>query len=282
MGRKAIQDLAQLQEAALFAEISRGAGLCVKNAKRISSDSLLLAKEKRTRGEKILRLAAEEEASKVLILLDAIRCPRTKRSHEFGRQLRYFNEHLAKGIYAQYCGLCPASFGEVRRWVDSERKQYRLDGPNGVDWIFYNDILRRREETIYVDYAEEDGQTWWNDPGQLEEIGNPFQISEPPVLKLMNALNDAGCLATPTLTIIARTWQSVSLDDNCSWEVVRDLNLAILDAMRQQGLLKTQSEEIRIIIASNWLFPLYPLDLGKESVKSKELDAVRNLWGPES
>jgi AbiV family abortive infection protein len=101
---RAIQDLAQLSDAVLYTELAQGLGLCAANAKRIADDCLLLAGDKRARGAEILRIAAEEEATKVLILLDAIRCPRSRLPTEFSRQLQYFNDHLAKGIYAQYCG----------------------------------------------------------------------------------------------------------------------------------------------------------------------------------
>jgi hypothetical protein len=58
--------------------------------------------------------------------------------------------------------------------VDRERKEFYLDGPNDVDWIFYNDILRTREETIYVDFVENDGQHVWHDPTVLDELRLPL------------------------------------------------------------------------------------------------------------
>ncbi len=104
---KAIQDLSQLADDALFSEIAAGAALCVSNARQIDGDSILLNDLRRPAGSQILRLAAEEEAAKVLILLEAVRCPRIERQSDFNRQLQYFNDHLAKGIYAQYCSRRP-------------------------------------------------------------------------------------------------------------------------------------------------------------------------------
>ncbi len=65
---KAIQDLAQLSDAAFFEQVAEGTALCLSNAKRIYDDHASLISEKRARGAEILRLAAEEEASKILIL----------------------------------------------------------------------------------------------------------------------------------------------------------------------------------------------------------------------
>ena len=280
---KAIQDLAQLSDAALFAEVEHGTALCVANAKRIHADGLSLVDQKRPRGVEVLRLAAQEEAAKVLILLDAIRCPRATRPTEFGRQLQYFNDHLAKGIYAQYCGFRPATLGEIRQWGELERKEFYLDGPNGVDWIFYNDILRRREETIYVDYVENDGQHRWHDPLGFEDIGLLLVMPvRDPVLRLVNALNDAGCLVAAALEVIARIWRPVALDDDLTWSTLRELNFKTLEAMQVQGLRTSQADEASGIIVNEWLFPLYSLDLRKERVEKSQLRDVQQRWSPDA
>ena len=277
---KAIPDLAQLSDAALFTELAQGLGLCVANARRITDDCLLLSREKRARGAEILRVAAEEEAAKVLILIDAIRCPRSKLPTEFSRQLQYFNDHLAKGIYAQYCGLSPATFAEIRRWVNLERKEFYLDGPNDVDWILYNDILRRREETIYVDYVESDGEHRWHDPLRFEELSLPFLMSHRnPVLRLMNALDDVGCLAPRALEVMAGTWRPVTVDDGFSWDALRELNLTTLKRMKDKGVLANQAQELTNTIVNEWLFPLYPLDLRKERVDKSELTRLQEQGG---
>ena len=194
-------------------------------------------------GSEILRLAAEEEAAKVLILLDAVRCPRVERQSDFNRQLQYFNDHLAKGIYAQYCWRRPHSFSAVREWVDRERKEYYLDGPNNVDWIFYNEILRQREETIYVDYVENDGAHFWHDPRCTDELG----------------------LQT--------------IDENLTVHALFDLNNNCLESLHAVGLLETDDSGVITTIANRWLFPLYPLDLRKDRVSKDELRNIQRDWG---
>jgi len=278
---KAIQDLAQLSDAAFFEQVAVGTALCLSNAKRIYGDHASLVSAERPRGAEILRLTAEEEASKVLILLDAVRCPRTKLAAEFGRQLQYFNDHLAKGIYAQYCGFRPATFGEIRRWVDLERKEFYLDGPNGVDWIFYNDILRRREETIYVDYVESEGDHLWHDPTKFDELALSFVIpNRNPVFRLVTALGDAGCLSSPTLAIMADVWRPLSMDDDLLWSSLREWNIKMLERMEQKKLLKTTESATYDLIVNEWLFPLYPLDLTKERIDKNGLRDIQQQWSP--
>ena len=77
MRAKAIQDLSQLADDELFVEIEIGAALCLSNALQIQSDAQSLDDLQRPAGAEILRLSAEEEAAKVLILLDVVRIDRT-------------------------------------------------------------------------------------------------------------------------------------------------------------------------------------------------------------
>jgi AbiV family abortive infection protein len=275
---KAIQDLSQLTDDALYAEIAAGAAICFSNSHQIYSDSLLLNQLRRPAGSEILRLAAEEEAAKVLILVDAVRCPRIERQSDFNRQLQYFNDHLAKGIYAQYPWRHPHSFSEVREWVNRERKEYYLDGPNSVDWIFYNEILRQREETIYVDYVENDGVHFWHDPRRTDELGLMPVSSESPTLRLVSALSKAGCLKSAALHILAKIWRAQPIDENLTMQALFDLNNKSLESLHAGGVLETQDADVINEIANRWLFPLYPLDLRKDRVSKEELRNFQRNW----
>lgn len=276
---KAIQDLSQLTDDALFSEIAAGAALCVSNARQIDGDSFLLNDLKRPAGSEILRLAAEEEAAKVLILLDAVRCPRIERQSDFNRQLPYFNDHLAKGIYAQYCWRRPHSFSAVREWVDRERKEYYLGGPNNVDGIFYNEILRQREETIYVDYVENDGAHFWHDPRRTDELGlmpvNPRSLT----LHLVSAFSKAGCLKPGALRILAKFWRAQVIDERLTIHALFALNNKSLESLHAAGLLETDDSDVINAIVNRWLFPLYPLDLRKDRVGKDELRNIQRDWG---
>jgi AbiV family abortive infection protein len=277
---KAIQNLSQLSDEDLFAEIETGAELCAFNAQRIHKDSLVLDELEQPAGAEILRLAAEEEAAKVLILLDAVRCSRIEHAPEFSRQLQYFNDHLAKGIYAQYTWRQPHSFADVREWIDRERKQFYLDGPNGVDWIFYNDILRRREETIYVDYVQNDDIHLWHDPRSLDDLGGSLASARNPTLRLVSALSDAGCLKSRALNLLARLWRQQPIEEALTTNLLFDLNVKTLETMNAAGLVLTQDQEVIDEIANRWLFPLYSLDLRKDGVNIDDLREIQRNWSP--
>ena len=280
MRAKAIQDLSQHADDELFVEIEIGAALCLSNALQIQSDAQSLDDLQRPAGAEILRLSAEEEAAKVLILLDVVRCPRTERPTDFARQLQYFNDHLAKGIYDQYTWRNPHSFSDVREWIDRERKEFYLDGPNGIDWIFYNEILRRREETIYVDYVDNDGNHTWHDPRRMDDIGISYPIARNPTIQLVAALSKAGLLKKGALEIIAARWRPQTMRDNLRTYDLFDLNNETLEAVHAAGFLETDEVEVISEIANRWRFPLHSLDLRKDRISKEELREIQRSWNP--
>ena len=96
----------------------------VQNVTAIESDASFLAHEKRPGGTRILRMFAKEEAAKYLILLDAVWCPRGG-DGRLEKHLRRFEDHLVRGIYAEYYGEWnPLSLGEAQEYIDDERVMY--------------------------------------------------------------------------------------------------------------------------------------------------------------
>ena len=161
MKHRAIKDLGQLSDPDFFRAVSEGLSLVIKNATRLHDAAQTLHDAKHAQGTHVLTLLAEEEAAKFLILIDAVRCP-LRLAKIRTRQLRYFHNHLARGIYARLVKFHRrVRLAGLERIADSDRESLFLDGPNDVDWIFRNTILARREEAIYVDYVETvDGHEW--------------------------------------------------------------------------------------------------------------------------
>src|SRR5437867_4176591 len=101
---KAINDLVQLSDSEFFSAIAEGLRLVMRNVARLRDGATVLGRSEHRHASRVLSAIAEEEASKFLILLDAVRCPRDYRLPE---QLDRFSSHLAKGIYAKVCGMRP-------------------------------------------------------------------------------------------------------------------------------------------------------------------------------
>ncbi len=271
MRLRAVHELAHLGDAEFFPEIETGAGLCFANAARIMEDVTRLAEEGRYQAAKILQNVANEEAAKAMILLDAARCPRNP-SALLVRQLRYFADHLPKGLYVSVAEIRPVSFGEVREWVNRERKQYYLDGPDGGEWLFSNSILTSREQSMYVDFIAVDDSKWWHDPAghHLPVLGaEDFRPSG--IFRMVSALHAAGWFRADALAVIAEMWRPVNIHDGMTIHELRDCNQATLRILDTKGLLRDAGNETFGLIVNLGPFPLHPLDLTQEKVNKQEL-----------
>lgn len=276
MKAKAIRDLSQLNDENLFKEVSEGLELIIEHASHIETDARFLTEQKKGCGYNILKAILKEEAAKFLILLDAVRCPRVPPDN-FAKQLSRFNDHLAKGIYALTYRLRPTKFAEIREIVKTECREYYLDGPNDVDWIFRNEILQRREETIYVDYIESDGDHIWLSPKRYyhpDMATFTFYLS-PQILEIANALWKVGCTKPEALSVVAKKWRSIQMTDDLSWQELRDFNYQTLEDLKKEKLLQEQSESVYSTIIDRWLFPLYSLDIRIIKVDKSKLREIR-------
>jgi len=110
---RASVDLSELDDEALFESLSEGLGHILNNSRRLYESCESLEKTRRFQAALILRNVAEEEASKFLILIDAIRCPRDP-VDRWRRQIKRFNDHLAKGLYVASCFWRHAAFGQLQ------------------------------------------------------------------------------------------------------------------------------------------------------------------------
>lgn len=155
--------LANLPDAHLFRELAIGLELVQESAAEIVEHSRILAEAQGQRGAWILDVLGTEEAAKFLILLDAVRCPRTP-PEMLTKHLEKFYGHLAKLIYARACARRANSFEELRRYIEEACASHYLDGPNGTDWIYRNQLIDGREGSIYVDYVEVDAEYKWCPP----------------------------------------------------------------------------------------------------------------------
>jgi hypothetical protein len=227
------------------------------------------------RAEHVLRIVAEEEAAKYLMLLDAARCTRAERGGHLGR----FYQHLARGIYARSAEWRSATYREHLRYVDLDRHSLYLDGPNDVDWIFRNDVLEERESALYVDYVEsEDGLRWQTPATALDGLPSELEVPSAVILLAQN-LNAAGYSSGGALRIVNRLWAGRTLSADMHHGTVRD---HILGELREFDAAKLPGRrDPGFAHALTWQspFPLHQADLSEIRVTRGELEEQRRSHG---
>ena len=94
----AIKTLANLSDVDLIKSISEGITHLRANVERLdrAAHSLSCADDPTTAA--ILGHFASEEAAKILLLLDVVRCPRDEQSSR-SRMLKFYHDHIWKGVY---------------------------------------------------------------------------------------------------------------------------------------------------------------------------------------
>ncbi len=272
MKQRAVKDLCQLCEQDLFREVSTGMNLAISNALMIEDDAKPLYTVK-SNSYDILIAVAREEAAKALILFDAIRCPR--KSPNFPRQVQRFNKHLEKGIYAEMCEWEPFSKADLQKYLEKERQEFYLDGPNDVDWIFPNSILHSRERNMYVDYVKSSDDHFWLDSFKCERA---FKHITPRVVAIVKSLKAIGCTAPASLAAIAAKWRATSIDEDFPRHKLRELNHNTLVELERRNLI-SEADETSIDIVVNYLpYPLHDVDLTLINVDPNVLERTQRTY----
>jgi AbiV family abortive infection protein len=275
---RASRDLSQLPDTAFFAEVAEGLDLILKNAQRLQRGAQALGEAKQY-GSRVLQALAEEEVAKFFILLDAVRCPRLP-PQRFAAQLARFSDHLAKGLYARAYDMRPATLGQLQHYLDGPRKEFYLDGPNDVDWIFRNDVLQRREELFYVDYIVTDDGHLWMDPARYDYSVSdlPHIVTESHPIHVAGTLFNAGVSTPESLAVVAKIWRPISMLRETRWSDLRALNTQTLKQLASGGMLRPQPDSVYQTIINEWQFPLYDLDLTLIEVDKNELRQRQESW----
>lgn len=278
MRPRASKNLAQLDDRRFFPAVAEGLALVEKNLDRLCSGIATLQAADQPHPARVLSLLAEEEAAKYLILLDAARCPREPQER-LSRQLHRFNDHLAKGLYARVCGWRPVTLAELQEYIDHERQELYLDGPNDVDWILRNDIKQQREGALYVDYVQRDeGCEWW-DPARTEEWFKGTSL--PASVKLARHFHAAGFSAAEALATVAELWRAIPLAGDTRCQVILTANHQTLEFLNARGLLLEQPQDVYQHIMREWQFPMHGLDLSPIKVSAETLRERQRHWSPD-
>lgn len=272
--RRAIPNLEQLSDSDLFETLSEGMPLIVENATSLEETARRLYRDGEFRASDVMLGFAEEEAAKVLILIDHVRCPR--KSGRRAQVLNRFYGHVAKRIHALACEYPRiASFGELSELVERECLPWHLDGPNDIDWISLNAISQKRERDLYVDYVQDvtdaAGPCHWTAPPPPDDFQSQYPTSD--CVTLVRFLFRAGALSADGLAEIADVWRDFAPEPHTDREELRDLIVETLDRLaRRCGAVE---EEAARFIVSHWPYPLWPLSIREPRRDNGDLDGLR-------
>ena len=260
--RSAIKDLMQFSDSRLFEEVSEGISQIVENAVNLEDAASCLIQNEHYRNGEILSSFAEEEAAKVLVLVDVVRCPRNL-SDAKSRTLGHFHDHLAKRVYAEVCSWRPADFEEVAQRVERECQEFHLEGPNDVDWVFPNSLRREREDMAYVDYVKDvttdDGPYFWNCPLPSDLYKGTHY--PPDSVEVARALYRIGATTPEGLAVVAEIWRPfVPKPETTAMELI-NAKERMLERLGGEGLLNPVDSSVNEGL-DRWPFPLWSVEIG--------------------
>lgn len=230
----------------------------------------------------VLEGFACEEAAKVLILVDMMRCPRRERDRHVGKAVRWFYDHLARLLYTEVVGWRPITKADLRDYVDRHRRSHEVDGPVG-EYILPAGPVHEREQRLYADImAYEEGEPMWNTPSSWR-AGTSFTSlgRAPDVLRLVQSMKRLGLFTADGLAATADVWGREELTDAMVHYQRVTVTQALLLRVQDKGLIQEDaSDEDVDCLYRNWPFPMWDFDLRLIEVPLEDLEAERdeNLW----
>jgi AbiV family abortive infection protein len=251
-----------------YALLAEGLTSIAEHCLHLDSAARTLAAGGDTRSAFVLDTLAREEAGKYLVLLDVARAGRRDQAR-LSTQLKRAGDHLAKGLYAAVARIRPGDYAELLRFLESKRREWYLEGPNDVDWVFPNEILTGRDEALYVDLVENDGDLAWLSPSRFDVLEG---FSSPSAVELVRSLEAAGLSEGAALRIISEVWQSFAPEPKTRWEDLGKLVETTVDRVQAAGLLPAEfSPDDYSLIYEAWTFPMHSTDLVAVPVEMEAL-----------
>lgn len=274
VGLRQVWRLAEMPSAQRFDVIAEGLPIILESARELERASLMI--DEMPRVANLLVGLADEEAAKVLILMDAVRCPEHLGKRLLRPFLKAFYSHGARLIYAWACGWRPTDVAELRSYVDQRRKSHYVDGPTGGDFIFPNDDLFLREATLYADLAYDgDENVSWSEPAGESTIPGTSRTTTM-ALRVAEALSVVGAFTADGVRVVASVWhrQAFERDEHAarSDKLIHETLERLFDA----GLpAENCAQEHVSTIYRFWQMPMYTFDFRSIAVPIEDLEAER-------
>jgi len=238
--------------------------------------------EKQPREADALEGFAAEEAAKIAILMDTLRCPVKERDRAIKMGVRLFYSHIARLIYAESASWRPVDRKQLREYVDENRKSHCLDGMLG-EYIVPTGPIYDRERILYADIEAtyEDGIRWSAPHSWKEILPSPGCFNTTPAaLALARAMQRLGFFTENGLAIITRRWSDEILDDALDYDRSRYIINSILLECERLGIFNKHLEDRDFQIIHEWNPPMWDFDFYTIFLQLEELETAReaNLW----
>lgn len=265
--------------------IAIGLPLILEHSQKLFSDAQLLSSSPSSAA--ILVNGAKEEAAKILILMDIIRCPKKRIARDISKLNKWFYDHLARLIYAEISCMRPQDIPQLKDYSRIYRKTYYLDGYNG-EFIAPNMALFEREARLYVDVARLDS----HEPKWVSSLHDGFRPinNKPYPLMIAEDLDALGLITPKGLRLVAEIWNQVDFKGEerkplpAQWsdeDIKRGVGSTETDRLMRELINRVEKESISKIddigrpansLFRNWQFPMYDLDLSPIVVTQEELE----------
>ena len=274
IGLRQARRLCQLSEKDRLSFVSEGLPIILNSAQGFWKASQQL--DTLPREAKVLESFAVEEAAKILILMDAVRCPPKLVSSRLNVIIGWFYDHLARLIYAEAASWKPMHLAQLREYVDRERRGHYIEGYAG-EYIMPNWAVYSRESGLYADVeASQDGELRWSSPRQPYEPVD-FRLSrsyKPAALRVAEAMWELGLFTFAGLKATSDIWGALEYRDKEDHHEGGQLTEALLRRLHAEGLIAdaAQDEHVRALYG-DWQIPMYNLEFSLIPVPIEQLRA---------
>jgi hypothetical protein len=269
IGMKQLRTLSNLPMAKRLDLIAEGLPLLLRSAEDLYRARTQVGPDRRV--SQILLGHATEEAAKILILLDYVRCPSALNARAQG-QLSAFYDHGARLIYAQACRWRPDTVATLREYVDRTRASHAVEGNYG-EYIVPNWELYTREARLYADLTRTDtGALVWNDPTDWPVPRDLFGYP-PAALAVTRSLARVGALSRQGLDVIRAVWSETAFRDPEHASTSDELIQETLRLLIESGLPAEEATDVDVrTIYSDWQMPMYAIDV---QIQPADLERLR-------
>jgi hypothetical protein len=230
--------------------------------------------EKLGREARVLEGFAEEEAAKVLILMDLVRCPEQHVAQCSANLTRTFYSHLGRLIYADAQQWRPTNLAQLGQYVDETRKAHDLEGYVG-ELIMPNWNRYSRESAMYADIEmHEDQIPRWNEPLSFGTIVPSFR---PLALELAEAMQAVGIFDRRGVRAVNQIWGALDFREEEHFDNSRQLTRLLFERLEREGVVTTAATtEHGWTLMNRWQMPMYHLDFRELAVPLEELERRRS------